>query len=182
PLVGEPILNAPWPRIVCSGSKAKIAELLEQITQQTPRRRYRLQRIERIIEASVAGSLLRELRDAERAGRADHVRSETAFLIQETNEKMRRQIVAARGLSERVADFLARAVNDWLKKRMKWLQWQYDSFVTWRHISFDIVRLPARRPVACHRDRITPREPQPTTDKSHADASETVAGEAQSRS
>jgi hypothetical protein len=33
---------------------------------------------------------------------------------------MRRQIVAARGLSERVADFLARAVNDWLKKRMKW--------------------------------------------------------------
>src|SRR4029077_2789036 len=130
--VGEPILNTPWPRIVRSGSKAKIAELLEQITQQAPRCRYRLQRIERIIEAAVVGRLRHELRDAERAGRADHVRSETAFLIEQTNEKMRRQIVAMCGLSERVADFLARAVNDWLEKGMKCLQWQYDSFVAGR--------------------------------------------------
>src|SRR4029077_19738238 len=158
------------------------AELLEQITQQAPRCRYRLQRIERIIEAAVVGRLRHELRDAERAGRADHVRSETAFLIEQTNEKMRRQIVAMRGLSERVADFLARAVNDWLEKGMKCLQWQYDSFVAGRQISFVIVRLFARRLVACYGDCITRCERQPTTDKCHNDAGENVAGEAESRS
>src|SRR5262249_16200056 len=80
-LFGEPILDALRARIVGSRSQSKIAELLGQIAQQACRFRYRLQWIERIIEAPIGGGLRHELRDAQRASRADSVRSEAAFLI-----------------------------------------------------------------------------------------------------
>src|SRR4029450_4312381 len=96
-----------------------------QIAKKASRLRYCLQRIEWIVESPVAGGLGHELRDAERARRTDGVRPETAFLIQKANKEMRRQIVVACGLDQRVADFLARAVDDRLEERTEWRQRQH---------------------------------------------------------
>jgi Radical SAM superfamily len=116
-LVREPVLDALRPRIISGGGETEIAKLSRQVAQQTRRRRNRLRRIKRIVEAPLVGSLRHELRDAQRARRTDHIRSETAFLIKQANEKMRRQIIVADRLGQRCADLLARAVDDRLHHR-----------------------------------------------------------------
>ena len=95
---------------------------------------------------------------------------------------MRRQIVAARRLSERIADFLARAVNGWLKKWTKRRQWQYDRFVAGCQVCADVFRWFAQRQIDRQRNRIVRYEHQPTPDKDTDDADGNVADKAKARS
>src|SRR5262249_8390481 len=167
------------------GGEAEIAKLLVQIAQQAPRRRDRLQRIERIIEATVARGFFRELRDAERPGRADDVRPETAFLIQEAEVEVRWQMIAARRYGKSVTASLARTIDDRLHKRVKRLERQHDGFVTRRLVSADVgihigvalCCLFARRRAANQRLGVTRCKRQPTPDQRDDDAGTNITSE-----
>src|SRR5262249_47264476 len=68
-LLAEPLLDPPRAGIVGGGSETKIAELLREIAQQARGLRYRLKRIEWIVEAPVAGGLQHGLPEAQCAHR-----------------------------------------------------------------------------------------------------------------
>src|SRR4029453_19312428 len=181
-LLGEPLLDPPRAGIVGGGGKAEVPEFLRHVTQQTRGRRYRLQWIEWIVEAPVAGSLRHELRDAERARRTDGMRPETAFLVQEANKEMRRQIIVACRLDQRVADFLARAVDNRLEKRTQGRQRQHDPFKGWRNGDIDVLRRFSRRKIDCHLNRVAQRECQSATDNGADDDHRNDAIKAEARS
>ena len=84
---------------------------------------------------------------------------------------MRGQIVATRYLSERVADFFARSINNWLEKRTKRRQRQHDDFIAWRQVRLaDVFRRLACRQIVRHWNQMARSEHQPTRDKDTGDA------------
>src|SRR6185437_4980308 len=123
PLV-QPVLDALRPRIIGGGSEAKIAELLEQLAQQSGRCRYRLQGIEWVVHAHAGGGLRHELRNAESAGWAYGAGLEAAFLKQQANEERRGQTIFLCRIRHRLADILRCSMNHrpwrWPTKRQRW--------------------------------------------------------------
>src|SRR6478609_5590513 len=101
----KPVLDSARAGVVSGGCKAKIAELVHKITQESRRGSNRLHRIERVLEPDPRGSLRHELRDALRSCTANDIRLKAAFLEKESDEKWNRQLVRLCRCNKRVANF-----------------------------------------------------------------------------
>ena len=100
---GKPVLNPSRAGVISCSCQSEIAKLLAQLAEPSRRFIERLKRLERVLQAAPARGARHELRDALCSLMAYRIRVEIAFLSDQSNKKVQRQIMYYRGFRQRQA-------------------------------------------------------------------------------